>query len=46
MWRYSRIGSGNPRQSVVYRDMQDPWLKQLRDAPKQTLLATMPNLEN
>ncbi len=39
------IGSGTRANLFVYRDMQDPWLKQLRDAPKQTLLATMPNLE-
>jgi len=29
----------------VYRDMRDPWLKQFRDAPKQTMLAAMPKLE-
>src|SRR5437588_11809475 len=25
--------------------MKDPWLKQFRDTPKQTLLATMPSLQ-
>lgn len=29
----------------VYRDAQDPWLRQFREAPKQTMLATLPNLE-
>ena len=28
----------------VYRDMSDPWLRRLRDAPRETLLALMPNL--
>jgi 2-polyprenyl-6-methoxyphenol hydroxylase-like FAD-dependent oxidoreductase len=27
-----------------YRDMQDPWLRQLRQAPQQTLFAAMPGL--
>jgi 2-polyprenyl-6-methoxyphenol hydroxylase-like FAD-dependent oxidoreductase len=39
------IGAGTRANLFVYRDMQDLWLKQLRDAPKQTLLATMPHLE-
>src|ERR1700751_3915834 len=28
----------------VYRDMQDPWLSQLRAAPQETLFALMPGL--
>jgi 2-polyprenyl-6-methoxyphenol hydroxylase-like FAD-dependent oxidoreductase len=27
-----------------YRDMQDPWLRQLRQAPQETLFAAMPGL--
>lgn len=29
----------------VYRDMQDPWLRQLRDAPVQTLSDILPGLK-
>jgi 2-polyprenyl-6-methoxyphenol hydroxylase-like FAD-dependent oxidoreductase len=29
---------------MVYRRMNDPWLRQLRQAPEQTLLAMMPGL--
>ena len=29
----------------VYRDMDDPWLKHFRDAPRETLAALMPELE-
>ena len=29
---------------MVYREMDDPWLRQLRQAPEQTLLAMMPGL--
>jgi 2-polyprenyl-6-methoxyphenol hydroxylase-like FAD-dependent oxidoreductase len=29
---------------LVYRRMDDPWLRQLRQAPEQTLLAMMPGL--
>jgi 2-polyprenyl-6-methoxyphenol hydroxylase-like FAD-dependent oxidoreductase len=28
----------------VYRGMDDPWLKQFRDAPRETLMALMPGL--
>jgi 2-polyprenyl-6-methoxyphenol hydroxylase-like FAD-dependent oxidoreductase len=28
----------------VYRDMRDPWLKAMRDAPRETLFATLPRL--
>src|SRR5262249_8709737 len=27
-----------------YRDMKDPWLRRLREAPVETLFATLPNL--
>jgi 2-polyprenyl-6-methoxyphenol hydroxylase-like FAD-dependent oxidoreductase len=30
----------------VYRDMQDPWLRQLRKTPEETLIAAMPGLKN
>jgi 2-polyprenyl-6-methoxyphenol hydroxylase-like FAD-dependent oxidoreductase len=39
------IGDTTRANLFVYRGMQDPWLKQFRDAPKQTLLATMPSLQ-
>jgi 2-polyprenyl-6-methoxyphenol hydroxylase-like FAD-dependent oxidoreductase len=39
------IGDTTRANLFVYRDMQDPWLKQFRDAPKRTLLATMPHLQ-
>jgi 2-polyprenyl-6-methoxyphenol hydroxylase-like FAD-dependent oxidoreductase len=29
---------------MVYRDMRDPWLKQMRDAPRDTLFAALPKL--
>jgi 2-polyprenyl-6-methoxyphenol hydroxylase-like FAD-dependent oxidoreductase len=29
-----------------YRDMHDPWLRQLREAPVDTLLAALPNLRH
>jgi 2-polyprenyl-6-methoxyphenol hydroxylase-like FAD-dependent oxidoreductase len=38
------IGSTTRANLFVYRDMHDPWLKQFRDAPKQTLLEIMPSL--
>jgi 2-polyprenyl-6-methoxyphenol hydroxylase-like FAD-dependent oxidoreductase len=31
---------------MVYREMTDPWLSQFRQAPEQTMLATMPGLED
>ncbi|MEI9805166.1 MAG: NAD(P)/FAD-dependent oxidoreductase, partial [Pseudolabrys sp.] len=38
------IGAKTRANLFVYRDMDDPWLKQFRDAPKQTILEMMPNL--
>ena len=38
------IGSTTRANLFVYRGMDDPWLKQFRDAPKQTLLDVMPSL--
>lgn len=38
------IGANMRANLFVYRDMRDPWLKQLRDAPQETLFALMPNL--
>jgi 2-polyprenyl-6-methoxyphenol hydroxylase-like FAD-dependent oxidoreductase len=29
---------------MVYLDMRDPWLRQMRDAPRETMFAAMPNL--
>jgi 2-polyprenyl-6-methoxyphenol hydroxylase-like FAD-dependent oxidoreductase len=29
----------------VYRDMRDPWLKDMRDAPRDTLFAALPGLK-
>ena len=39
------IGNSTRANLFVYRDMRDPWLKQFRDAPKQTMLAAIPNLQ-
>lgn len=38
------IGSTMRANLFVYRDMHDPWWRQLREAPQQTLLAVMPGL--
>jgi 2-polyprenyl-6-methoxyphenol hydroxylase-like FAD-dependent oxidoreductase len=38
------IGSVMRANLLVYRRMDDPWLRQLREAPEQTLLAMMPGL--
>ena len=38
------IGSTMRANLFVYRDMKDPWLKQLRDAPVETMCAAMPGL--
>ncbi len=38
------IGSTTRANLFVYRDMDDPWLRQFRGAPKQTLLEIMPSL--
>lgn len=39
------IGASTRANLFVYRDMRDPWLAQIRDAPKQTMLALIPKLE-
>jgi 2-polyprenyl-6-methoxyphenol hydroxylase-like FAD-dependent oxidoreductase len=38
------IGATMRANLFVYRDMRDPWLKQFRDAPQETLFAMMPGL--
>jgi 2-polyprenyl-6-methoxyphenol hydroxylase-like FAD-dependent oxidoreductase len=38
------IGNVMRANLLVYRRMDDPWLRQLRLAPEQTLVATMPGL--
>src|SRR5262245_24156246 len=38
------IGTVTRANLFVYRDMQDPWLRQLRQAPQETLFALMPGL--
>jgi 2-polyprenyl-6-methoxyphenol hydroxylase-like FAD-dependent oxidoreductase len=39
------IGATTRANMFVYRDMHDPWLKQFRDAPRQTLLEILPSLD-
>lgn len=38
------IGSTMRANLFVYRDMRDPWLRRLREAPQKTLFAAMPGL--
>ncbi len=38
------IGSVMRGNLFVYRDMQDPWLRQMRHAPREALFALMPSL--
>jgi 2-polyprenyl-6-methoxyphenol hydroxylase-like FAD-dependent oxidoreductase len=38
------IGSAMRANLFGYRDMRDPWLRELRQAPQQTLVAAMPGL--
>src|SRR5262249_4315035 len=38
------VGPAMRANLCVYRDLDDPWLKQFRDAPRETLQALMPNL--
>jgi 2-polyprenyl-6-methoxyphenol hydroxylase-like FAD-dependent oxidoreductase len=38
------IGSSMRANLFVYRDMKDPWLRQMRDAPQDALFAIMPGL--
>ncbi len=40
------IGSSTRANLFVYRDMRDPWLRQLRETPEDTLLRAMPNLRS
>jgi 2-polyprenyl-6-methoxyphenol hydroxylase-like FAD-dependent oxidoreductase len=39
------IGSRMRANLCVYRDMEDPWLRAFRAAPRDTLMALMPGLE-
>jgi 2-polyprenyl-6-methoxyphenol hydroxylase-like FAD-dependent oxidoreductase len=39
------IGSGMRANLMVYRDMDDPWLKAFRSAPEAAMCALMPRLE-
>jgi 2-polyprenyl-6-methoxyphenol hydroxylase-like FAD-dependent oxidoreductase len=38
------IGQAMRANLCVYRELDDPWLKRFRDAPRETLQALMPNL--
>jgi 2-polyprenyl-6-methoxyphenol hydroxylase-like FAD-dependent oxidoreductase len=38
------IGQTMRANLCVYRDMDDPWLRQFREAPRETLMALMPGL--
>ncbi len=38
------IGASMRANLFVYRDMQDPWLRQMRDAPQEALFGIMPGL--
>ena len=40
------IGTKMRANMMVYRDMTDPWLARFRQAPEQTMHATMPGLKN
>lgn len=40
----SAIGSAMRANLFVYRDRRDPWLQQFREAPKETLSASIPGL--
>jgi 2-polyprenyl-6-methoxyphenol hydroxylase-like FAD-dependent oxidoreductase len=39
------IGSTMRANLFIYRDMHDPWLRKMREAPRDTLLAAMPGLK-
>ncbi len=39
------VGSATRANLFVYRDMNDPWLRELRQSPQPTLLAAMPGLQ-
>src|SRR5712691_3119800 len=38
------IGASMRANLCVYRDLRDPWLRQLREAPQDTMFAAMPGL--
>jgi 2-polyprenyl-6-methoxyphenol hydroxylase-like FAD-dependent oxidoreductase len=38
------VGNAMRANLMVYRQMDDPWLRQFRQEPEQTMRATMPNL--
>src|SRR5262249_55590652 len=38
------VGTGMRANLFLYREGRDPWLKHLREAPRETLLAAMPGL--
>jgi 2-polyprenyl-6-methoxyphenol hydroxylase-like FAD-dependent oxidoreductase len=40
------IGAAMRANYFVYRDMRDPWLRRLREAPQETMFATMRGLED
>jgi 2-polyprenyl-6-methoxyphenol hydroxylase-like FAD-dependent oxidoreductase len=40
------VGTTMRANLMVYRDLRDPWLQQLRAAPRETLLATLPGLRD
>ena len=40
------VQSGMRANLFVYRDMHDLWLRQMRNAPKETLVSAMPALQN
>jgi 2-polyprenyl-6-methoxyphenol hydroxylase-like FAD-dependent oxidoreductase len=40
------IGSAMRANLMVYRDLRDPWLQQLRAEPRETLLAALPGLRD
>jgi len=40
------VGNGMRANFFVYRDTRDPWLKEMRRAPVETLLAAMPALRD
>jgi hypothetical protein len=39
------IGTATRANLFVYRDMNDPWLREFRQSPKENLVAAMPKLE-
>ena len=38
------IGASMRANFMVYRDMRDPWLREMRNSPREALLAVMPGL--